>query len=422
MVFLNLDGIARLKVLGSGLWLECVLSTSGVRDYCCHVLCGRRKRPCPCVRSYRITASSSTRAFRGTRPWASATKSRPVEPFLILASLRRWHEPSARRCSPSLRAHSALSSTGRCVACGARARRSPARRLLAGLRLRNHEALIGCAIIWSATSHAIRRQSWGARSHPEAAPSGYAETGRPRKGEQRLDKAPRAGAPNCLPEMLADLPCTCDVGVKRDAKGFRNHGAATSCRRSRFPLSCILTSASLHDSSGDSPNPEAARVTNSMPDGLVMTRPRSERTVSRWGMLQSSTPIPAFACWNARPRRGRSVPSATCTPSSYATVRACQWSSQGRVRRSPSPSARSRQGAVPPDVRHGGADSVAVDAPVELKPTSFHPSPLAGVLSRQGHAGQVCSYTAKETHCRWIVAAQKCCSCPDDVSDAETSK
>ena len=40
-------------------------------------------------------------------------------------------------------------------------------------------------------------------------------------------------------------------------------------------------------------------------------------------MLQSSTPIPAVlrASWNARPRRGRSAPSATCTPSSYATVR-----------------------------------------------------------------------------------------------------
>ena len=27
----------------------------------------------------------------------------------------------------------------------------------------------------------------------------------------------------------------------------------------------------------------------------------------------------------------------------------------------------------------------------------------------------------RKPHCRWIVAAQKCCRCPDDVSDAETS-
>ena len=54
-------------------------------------------------------------------------------------------------------------------------------------------------------------------------------------------------------------------------------------------------------------------------------------------------------------------------------------------------------GAVPLDVRPCGAGGVAVDAPVELKPTCFHPSPLAGVLSRQGHTGQVCSYTVKET-------------------------
>ena len=45
---------------------------------------------------------------------------------------------------------------------------------------------------------------------------------------------------------------------------------------------------------------------------------------------------------------------------------------------------------------------------------------LAGALSREGHTGQVWSYTAKETHRRCMVAAEKGCRCPDGVSHAET--
>ena len=71
-----------------------------------------------------------------------------------------------------------------------------------------------------------------------------------------------------LPEILADLPRTCDVGVKRDAKGhqeswsgYKLHiGAADG----GVPLRCILTSASLHDSQVAIPlaTLTTARITN----------------------------------------------------------------------------------------------------------------------------------------------------------------
>jgi hypothetical protein len=52
--------------------------------------------------------------------------------------------------------------------------------------------------------------------------------------------------------MLADLPTRCDVGAKRDSKGFR-HGRVgyklhLDVADGDIPIAAILTSASLHDS------------------------------------------------------------------------------------------------------------------------------------------------------------------------------
>ena len=71
-----------------------------------------------------------------------------------------------------------------------------------------------------------------------------------------------------LPEMLANLPRTCDVGVKRDAKGHQESWSGyklhIDAADGGVPLSCILTSASLHDSQVAIPlaTLTAARVTN----------------------------------------------------------------------------------------------------------------------------------------------------------------
>ena len=71
-----------------------------------------------------------------------------------------------------------------------------------------------------------------------------------------------------LPQMLEDLPRACDVGVKRNAKGYQEswvgYKLPIDAADGAVPLSCILTSASLHDSQAAIPlaTLTAARVTN----------------------------------------------------------------------------------------------------------------------------------------------------------------
>ncbi len=52
--------------------------------------------------------------------------------------------------------------------------------------------------------------------------------------------------------MLRDLPRDCDVGCKSDSKGFKSswHGYKLHIDTADgdIPVSCILSSASLHDS------------------------------------------------------------------------------------------------------------------------------------------------------------------------------
>src|SRR5271167_3124437 len=95
--------------------------------------------------------------------------------------------------------------------------------------------------------------------------------GRPRKGEFRPTEPPRRierqrGMP--LAAMLADLPRHCDVGVKRNAKGHQEswigYKLHIDSADGEIPISCVLTSASVHDSQVAIPlaTMTAARVTN----------------------------------------------------------------------------------------------------------------------------------------------------------------
>ena len=94
--------------------------------------------------------------------------------------------------------------------------------------------------------------------------------GRPRKGEQRprevrrLERQPGMS----FPEMLADLPRHCAVGTKRNAKGYKTSWTGYKLHLDvadgDIPVSCLLTSASLHDSQVAIPlaTMTAARLTN----------------------------------------------------------------------------------------------------------------------------------------------------------------
>ena len=81
-----------------------------------------------------------------------------------------------------------------------------------------------------------------------------------------------------------------------------------------------------------------------------------------------SGPAPGCRC----PATGRAdMMSESRSGNPYTLL--CQRSSQGGIRRSQRARARPCQGAVSSDVRHCGADGVAVAAPAELKPTCLHP-------------------------------------------------
>jgi hypothetical protein len=95
--------------------------------------------------------------------------------------------------------------------------------------------------------------------------------GRPRKGEvvppkppTRLDLQPN----RTLEENLIDLPNQCDVGTKKNSKGYKTswigYKLQIDCIDGDIPISTILTSASLHDSQAAIPLAQMSsdRVTN----------------------------------------------------------------------------------------------------------------------------------------------------------------
>ena len=112
--------------------------------------------------------------------------------------------------------------------------------------------------------------------------------GRPKKGEVRPKKEQpdetrieRQLKMNSVAEMVADLPKACDVGTKKDSKGYkiswRGYKLHIDTADGDIPISCILTSASTHDSQVAIPLAEMSktRVTNL---GFFEQRPESARS------------------------------------------------------------------------------------------------------------------------------------------------
>src|SRR5271163_3383747 len=79
--------------------------------------------------------------------------------------------------------------------------------------------------------------------------------GRPRKDAERPKPEPtrleRQTTQN-LDQMLADLPTACDVGSKKNSKGYKEtwigYKLHLDVACGQIPVSCVLTSASVHDS------------------------------------------------------------------------------------------------------------------------------------------------------------------------------
>lgn len=79
--------------------------------------------------------------------------------------------------------------------------------------------------------------------------------GRPKKGEERSPKKTRLqkqAEGMTLEEMLKDLPAPCNVGTKKNSKGYKEswigYKLHIDSADGGIPVSCLLTSASLHDS------------------------------------------------------------------------------------------------------------------------------------------------------------------------------
>ena len=124
----------------------------------------------------------------------------------------------------------------------------------------------------SRDSTAIEAREKPAKSgSPAPAPAPKPRRGRPRKGEIRPAPPPsriERQRGMTLAAMLADLPRACDVGAKRNAKGFKEtwigYKLHIDSADGEIPISCVLTAASVHDSQVAIPlaTITAGRVTN----------------------------------------------------------------------------------------------------------------------------------------------------------------
>ena len=142
---------------------------------------------------------------------------------------------------------------------------------------RVHEALIKKAYKDQIVGHisrdatAIEAREKPVKTLPAVAATPKRKRGRPKKGEVVTEKEPRRlerQVGQTLAEMLADLPTCCNVGTKKNAKGYKTiwigYKLHIDTADGDVPVTCLLTSASLHDSQVALPlaTITARRVTN----------------------------------------------------------------------------------------------------------------------------------------------------------------
>jgi len=79
--------------------------------------------------------------------------------------------------------------------------------------------------------------------------------GRPKKGEVRVKELTRLETQSLqvtIHAMLKGIPTVCNIGTKKNSKGYliswQGYKLHIDCSDTGIPISCILTSASVHDS------------------------------------------------------------------------------------------------------------------------------------------------------------------------------
>ena len=129
-----------------------------------------------------------------------------------------------------------------------------------GLAERVHETLITSTLQDQLVGH-LSRDSTAIearekpRQTPERPPPPPKKRGRPKQGDEPVKKPPTRLARQqtmTLEEMCADLPTACNVGTKRNSRGHQENWIGYKLHLDTadgdIPISCLLSSASLHDS------------------------------------------------------------------------------------------------------------------------------------------------------------------------------
>jgi len=136
---------------------------------------------------------------------------------------------------------------------------------------RVHEAMIQTRYAKEIVGHmsrdstAISAREKAAKKEAKAKPAAK-KRGRPKKGEERpkaMTRIERQAAGMPLAAMLAELPKPCDVGEKCNSKGYKTtwvgYKLHIDAADGGIPISCLLSSASMHDSQAAIP---LAEITN----------------------------------------------------------------------------------------------------------------------------------------------------------------
>lgn len=106
----------------------------------------------------------------------------------------------------------------------------------------------------SRDSTAIEAREKPAKTVEPPEPPPPRKRGRPKKGEERPKELTRLQRQATMTKqtMLEDLPTDCAVGTKKNSKGYKEtwigYKLHIDVADGQIPISCILTSASLHDS------------------------------------------------------------------------------------------------------------------------------------------------------------------------------
>jgi hypothetical protein len=189
-----------------------------------------------------------------------------------------------------------------------------------------HEALVKGAYCDQLVGHISRDASEiEAREKPhklEKAPAPLVKfpRGRPKKDEERpLPEPTRIERQEVmtLQEMLADLPKECNVGTKKNSMGYKEtwigYKLHLDAVDGQIPVSCLLTSASLHDSQASFP---LAMMSNERVTNLydLMDAGYDSEAIRKFSRTLNHVPI-----IDSNPRRGEKAEFDPATKERYKT-------------------------------------------------------------------------------------------------------